>query len=119
MTQSLVASFIQFAPKSTPAVEELRERCRRSQSQLQVTQSENQLLQSRLKDVQLELETCREKLLDTRNQVERARSETVVVLEAKNGKMSEGVKKEDVNGRPPDTIAVTTPIMVRVPCILI
>ncbi|KAG8929829.1 E3 ubiquitin-protein ligase bre1 [Tulasnella sp. 418] len=86
-TQNLIASFIQLAPKaSEPSTQQLQNRCRQSESRSVALQSEVNLLRSELLSAREEIEKMKEKLDIAENNVERVRSETVVVLEAKLGK---------------------------------
>lgn len=118
-TQALLASFVQLAPNAVnPDVQELRTRCATYSQESAAHKAESAILRRRVQELEKEAEEAREKAAAAHNRVERVRSETVVLLEAKLGRSLEleqdGVKKEadTPNGVGP------TPTGVRVSVVL-
>lgn len=98
-TQALLASFVQLAPNAAnPEVQELRTRCSTYCQESAAHRAESVMLRRRVQELENEVEQAREKATAAQNRVERVRSETVVLLEAKLGRALEldqdGVKKE-------------------------
>lgn len=106
-TQKLIAAFLQLVPNAAiPEMQDLRSQTAAFRADAAVHRSEARMLRSKLQDTVDELQTTREKLVAAENRVERVRSETVVVLEAKLGKpLSVEVEKtkseeKQANGSP-------------------
>ncbi|KAG8920677.1 E3 ubiquitin-protein ligase bre1, partial [Tulasnella sp. 417] len=98
-TQALLAAFAQLAPNAVnPDVQELRTRCSTYSQESAAHKAESAMLRRRVQELEKEVEEAREKVAAAQNRVERVRSETVVLLEAKLGRSLEleqdGVKKE-------------------------
>ncbi|KAG9043568.1 E3 ubiquitin-protein ligase bre1 [Tulasnella sp. UAMH 9824] len=98
-TQALLAAFAQLAPNAAnPDVQELRTRCTTYSQESAAHKAESAILRRRVQELEKEAEEAREKAAAAQNRIERVRSETVVLLEAKLGRSLEleqdGVKKE-------------------------
>ncbi|KIO20339.1 hypothetical protein M407DRAFT_137986 [Tulasnella calospora MUT 4182] len=98
-TQALLAAFAQLAPNAVnPDVQELRARCTTYSQESAAHKAESAMLRRKVQGLEKEVEEAREKAAAAQNRVERVRSETVVILEAKLGRSLEleqdGVKKE-------------------------
>ncbi|KAG8903228.1 E3 ubiquitin-protein ligase bre1, partial [Tulasnella sp. 403] len=106
VTQRLLGAFVGLAPKAPhPSVEQLKMDNAALRADSTAYRSEARLLRSRLQETTSELESYRELLAIAENKIERVRSETVVILEAKVGRSlsSEEDGKKDVqmaNGSP-------------------
>ncbi|KAG8986046.1 Allantoicase, partial [Tulasnella sp. 427] len=105
-TQALLAAFAQVAANTAnPDVQELRTRCTTYRQESAAHKAESAMLRRRVQDLEKDLEEAHEKAAAAENRVERVRSETVVLLEAKLGRSLEmghdGAKKDTVKKEEP------------------